>query len=95
MPTPIEINFPTQHYGTCILKIADSFNIRLLKFFLHDNDLFLYGDATNTGYNKDLYRDYPYHFWEFDKVRLSVVMQERFLEFNTIMIKHKSNDGNN
>lgn len=55
----------------------------------------LYGDATNTGYHKDLYRDYPYHFWELDKVRLSVVMQERFLEFNTIMIKYEDNDANN
>lgn len=47
----------------------------------------LYGVATHAGFNKDLYRDYPYHFWEFGKIRLSVAMQERFLEFNTIMIR--------
>jgi hypothetical protein len=49
----------------------------------------LYGHATKTGYHKDLYRNYPYHYWEFDKVRISVVMQERFLEFNTIMVKYQ------
>lgn len=55
----------------------------LVSFFTY-----AYGEATHSGYNKDLYREYPYHFWEVGKIRLSVVMQERFLEFNTIMIRY-------
>lgn len=46
-----------------------------------------FGKSNKSGYHKDLYYDYPWSIWKFANIELSLAMQERFVEFNTIFVK--------
>ena len=62
-------------------------NVEVKHDFLTSQFTKLYSQPTKTGSGKDLYRDYPYKLWVFDMVQISIVMQERFVKFNIIMVK--------